>query len=50
MLIFFVSLHLPDLILFSLKLLFKASDDLFELLNMEETFTNLDFIDLCMVM
>ena len=50
MLIFFVSLHLPDLILFSLKLLFKASDDIFELLNMEDTFTNLDFIDLCMVM
>ena len=49
-LFFFVSLHRPNLILSSLKFLFVASDDIFELFDMEEAFTNLDLIYLSMVM
>ena len=49
-LFFLVSLHRSNLILSSLKFLFVASDDIFELFNMEETFTNLDLIYLSMVM
>ena len=46
----FVSLHLPNLILSSLKFLFVASNYVFELFDMQETLTDLYFIYLSMVM